>query len=85
MHVAMCSVCQSLIAEHEPEIVQFFFTERDSDLSKAEREICIKIAKLCNEDQFVVMTEPDKSAKAESQGTGTPSEGDDGGKTSAEL
>jgi hypothetical protein len=70
--------------------VHFFFTERDSDLSAAEREICIKIANLCSDDQFVAVTEPDRNPKEAGDGgaAASASEGasaSDTAKSSTEL
>mmetsp|Transcript_8698 Transcript_8698/g.13767 ORF Transcript_8698/g.13767 Transcript_8698/m.13767 type:complete len:187 (-) Transcript_8698:815-1375(-) len=50
----LVGMCQQLIAEHEPEIVKLFHTERDSkDLeSMARANICSEISPYCSTEEF---------------------------------
>jgi hypothetical protein len=45
----LSSTCQSLIADHEHDIVHFFYTKKGtSEIQAAERAICTDVAKMCN-------------------------------------
>mmetsp|Transcript_12083 Transcript_12083/g.33433 ORF Transcript_12083/g.33433 Transcript_12083/m.33433 type:complete len:146 (+) Transcript_12083:322-759(+) len=45
----LSSTCQALIADHEHEIVHFFYSKKGtSEMQAAERAICTDIGKMCN-------------------------------------
>uniref|UniRef100_A0A7S0F464 Saposin B-type domain-containing protein n=1 Tax=Hanusia phi TaxID=3032 RepID=A0A7S0F464_9CRYP len=51
----LLAMCQSLIAEHEHDIVKFFFDSRTSgSLQSNKKSICSEIAKICSPTEFDV-------------------------------
>jgi hypothetical protein len=49
-------MCQTLLAEHEPEIVKFFFQNKEwqGDAAVGPREVCLGIAGYCREQDFTL-------------------------------
>mmetsp|Transcript_37378 Transcript_37378/g.76707 ORF Transcript_37378/g.76707 Transcript_37378/m.76707 type:complete len:203 (-) Transcript_37378:26-634(-) len=48
----LMNMCQTLIAEHEHEIVEFFFKNRLSGVQEAEKHICSDVGLFCSKEEF---------------------------------
>ena len=77
----LSSVCQQLIADHEHDIVHFFYSKKGtSELAAAERAICTDITSICS------VEEADKlQSNSNEGGSDSPEASDEAGADSTEI